>query len=245
MEQVTLHIKSNRQVIPSIYEMRLEGDVKAIKQPGQFVNITLEGLYLKRPISISDYDDKGITLLYKTVGKGTFQMAEMKEGENLQILNALGNGFNTNTTYQKVMLAGGGIGVAPLYKLSKELKSQGKDVTVILCFNTSKEVFYTEEFEKLGVTVLVATVDGSMGTKGFVTDAIKNNNLDFEYFYACGPMPMLKALSLQVEQPGEISLEARMGCGFGICMGCSIQTSKGYKRVCKEGPVFRKEEILW
>ena len=245
MEQATLLIKSNKQLIPGIFEMRLEGNVAAISHPGQFVNIALPGLYLRRPISISDYNASGITLLYKVVGKGTALMSGMQAGEKLEVLNALGNGFHTEIPHQHILLAGGGIGIAPLYKLAKELHFLHKKVDVALCFNTSSEIFYQDKFEESGATVHIVTADGSMGTKGFITHFIQQSTTSFDYFYACGPMPMLKALSLEASFPGEVSLEARMGCGFGICMGCSIPTTHGNKRVCKEGPVFKKEEIIW
>ena len=245
MEQTTLLIKSNTQIIPGIFEMHLEGNMEAISHPGQFANLSLPGLYLRRPISICDYSSTEMTLLYKVVGKGTSMMAKMQKGEKLEVLNALGNGFNTRISYQRILLAGGGIGIAPLYKLAKELVKSHKKVDVALCFNTSSEVFFQKKFEELGIDVHLVTVDGSSGTKGFITDFLQQADIPFEYFYACGPLPMLKALSQTTTFPGEVSLEARMGCGFGICMGCSIQTIQGNKRVCKEGPVFRKEEILW
>lgn len=245
MRHVSLTITANKQVIPSIYEMRLEGDVKGIERPGQFVNVAINGLFLRRPFSISDYDAEGLTLLYKTVGVGSRKMAAMGGGEKLDILNGLGNGFSSETEYSRMFLAGGGIGIAPLYKLAKELKVKDKIVSVALCFNTANEVFYAERFRDLGVEVYVATVDGSVGCKGYVTNLIDERGIEFDYFYACGPMPMIKSICQSVDKPGEVSLEARMGCGFGICMGCSIPIKSGYARICKEGPVFRKEDLVW
>ncbi len=245
MKQVTLHIATNTQLIQGIYEMKLEGDVGDTLRPGQFVNIALDNLYLRRPFSISDYDTTSMTLLYKVVGKGTRQMSSMHKGQKISILNGLGNGFNTNIHHSHVLLAGGGIGIAPLYKLAKELKTAGKKVSVALCFNTAKEIFYVERFKELSTNTYIATVDGSEGCKGFITNLIQQYKLTFDYYYACGPMPMLKSMCQNIEAPGEVSLEARMGCGFGICMGCSIPTTSGNKRVCKEGPVFGKEELIW
>lgn len=225
--------------------MKLSGDTSAITRAGQFVEISLEGLFLRRPISVCDFDKDTLTLIYKVVGKGTEQMAGLGVGVKLDTLTGLGNGFNAEHNCQKPLLVGGGVGVPPLYRLTRELIAKGKNVTIILGFNTADEIFYQQEFEQLGANVIIATADGSVGVKGFVTDAIKQCNIDFDYFYSCGPLPMLKALSQSTDIDGEISLEERMGCGFGICMGCSIQTASGAKRVCKEGPVFKKEEILW
>ena len=190
-------------------------------------------------------DEGKLTLIYKVVGKGTAQMAELAPGTKLSALTGLGNGFNDAVECSSALLVGGGVGVPPLYRLARNLIAQGKSVTVVLGFNTASELFYQSEFEALGAKVIVATADGSVGCKGFVTDAIAQNNIEAEYFYSCGPLPMLRALTNALDIPGEISLEERMGCGFGICMGCSIQTASGAKRVCKEGPVFKKEEMLW
>lgn len=227
--------------------MILEGDTQWIKRPGQFVNIELEGLYLRRPISICDWDDKTITIIYKVVGKGTEQMSQMQPGVELDVLTGLGNGFNPEPAVEnaKSLLVGGGVGVPPLYHLAKVLLAAGRKVSVVLGFNTAAEVFYAEEFRALGADVYVSTADGSMGVKGFVTDAIREAAIDFDYFYSCGPLPMLKALCGCTDKPGELSFEERMGCGFGACMGCSCKTLTGNKRICKEGPVMRREEIIW
>ena len=245
MKQVVFEIVSNRPLTQSVYEMTLKGDTSAITRPGQFVELSLEGLFLRRPISVCNYDEGLMTLIYKVVGKGTAQMAALPVGTKIDTLTGLGNGFNDAVECKSALLVGGGVGVPPLYRLARNLIGQGKSVTVVLGFNTSSEIFYREQFEALGAQVVVATADGSCGVKGFVTDAIAQNNIVADYFYSCGPLPMLRALTTALDIPGEISLEERMGCGFGICMGCSIQTASGPKRVCKEGPVFRKEEILW
>lgn len=245
MQQVIFEIVSNRALTPLIYEMRLKGDTSAINRPGQFVELSIEGLFLRRPISVCNFDEGELTLVYKVVGKGTAEMAAMQVGRKVDVLTGLGNGFNADAECQRALLVGGGVGVPPLYRLARELLAKGREVTVVLGFNTAAELFYEEEFKALGVNLVVATVDGSKGVKGFVTDAIRESGVTFDYFYSCGPLPMLKALSQSVATDGELSLEERMGCGFGICMGCSIQTASGAKRVCKEGPVFKKEEILW
>ena len=245
MKEAILEIVENRPLTGSVYQMTLKGDTSAISHPGQFVELSLEGFFLRRPISVCNYDEGTLTLIYKVVGKGTAQMANLTQGTKLSALTGLGNGFNDSVECSSALLIGGGVGVPPLYRLARNLIAQGKRVTVVLGFNTASEVFYQSEFEALGAKVIVATADGSAGCKGFVTDAIAQNNIEAEYFYSCGPLPMLRALTTALDIPGEISLEERMGCGFGICMGCSIQTASGPKRVCKEGPVFKKEEILW
>ena len=245
MKEAILEIVENRPLTGSVYQMTLKGDTSAISHPGQFVELSLEGFFLRRPISVCNYDEGTLTLIYKVVGKGTAQMANLTQGTKLSALTGLGNGFNDAVECSSALLVGGGVGVPPLYRLARNLIAQGKSVTVVLGFNTASEVFYQSEFEALGAKVIVATADGSVGCKGFVTDAIAQNNIEAEYFYSCGPLPMLRALTTALDIPGEISLEERMGCGFGICMGCSIQTASGPKRVCKEGPVFKKEEILW
>lgn len=238
-------ILSNEPLTASVWRMVLAGDTQWITRPGQFVNIELAGRYLRRPISISDYDDKTITIIYKVVGAGTEQMSGMKAGQMLDLLTGLGNGFDTTVACQKPLLVGGGVGVPPLYNLCKQLLAAGKQPTVILGFNRADELFYFKEFEALGVATYVTTVDGSVGVKGFVTDAIREKAIDYDYFYACGPLPMLKALSAATTTSGELSFEERMGCGFGACMGCSCKTQTGNKRICKEGPVLKKSEILW
>ena len=243
MKQGFFEIVSNIALTETVFQMVLQGDTSAITAPGQFVNIRLEGLYLRRPISVCDLDGDKLTIVYKTVGNGTAQMSRMTVGEKLDVLTGLGNGYNLRVSGQKPVLLGGGVGVPPMYLLAKELLKQGKKVSVILGFNTKTEVFYEQEFEKLGCNVTVTTVDGSYGTKGFVTTVLEN--MDYTYFYTCGPEPMLKAVYKASKTSGQMSFEKRMGCGFGACMGYSCKTLTGYKRICKEGPVMEKEEILW
>ena len=245
MQRVVLTVTKNEALTPLIYEMHLAGDVSGVTRAGQFVEIALDGLYLRRPISVCNYEEGELTLIYKVVGKGTDLMSQMAEGTQLDVLTGLGNGFNVEHECKKPLLVGGGVGVPPLYRLTRDLIARGKDVTVVLGFNTEAEIFYAEKFEEVGAKVIIATADGSVGVKGFVTNAIAESGVEADYFYSCGPLPMLKALCQSLEIDGEVSLEERMGCGFGICMGCSIQTTKGAKRVCKEGPVFKKEEVIW
>ena len=242
MKQGTFEIVENTPLTDSVYKMVLSGDVSAITAPGQFVNILLDGLYLRRPISVCDLSENTLTIIYKVVGQGTKQLSRMTSG-TLDLLTGLGNGFDLTLSGDKPVLIGGGVGVPPMYLLGKRLLAMGKNVQVILGFNTVSEIFYEEEFKKLGAQVYVTTVDGSYGTKGFVTDVLKD--LDYSYFYTCGPEPMLKAVYAATNTSGQMSFEKRMGCGFGACMGCSCKTITGYKRICKEGPVMRKEEILW
>ena len=242
MKQSYFDIVSNTALTDSVYKMVLQGDTSAITAPGQFVNIKLEGMFLRRPISVCDVEGDKLTIIYKVVGKGTEDMSRMSAGE-LDILTGLGNGYDLTVSGEKPVLLGGGVGVPPMYKLAKELIAQGKKVSVILGFNTKNEIFYEEEFKNLGAEVFVTTVDGSYGIRGFVTDALKD--MDYTYFYTCGPEPMLKAVYRASVTSGQMSFEERMGCGFGACMGCSCKTLTGYKRICKEGPVMRKEEILW
>ena len=242
MKQSIFTIVSNRALTDSVYKMVLQGDTSAITAPGQFVNIKLEGMFLRRPISVCDAEGDKLTIIYKVVGKGTEAMSRMTEGR-LDILTGLGNGYDLTVSGEKPVLLGGGVGVPPMYKLAKELIAQGKKVSVILGFNTKNEIFYEEEFKNLGADVFVTTVDGSYGIRGFVTDALKD--MDYTYFYTCGPEPMLKAVYRASATSGQMSFEERMGCGFGACMGCSCKTLTGYKRICKEGPVMKKEEILW
>lgn len=242
MKQGLFKIVENVPVTDSVMKMKLEGDTSAITAAGQFVNIKLDGLFLRRPISVCDVEDNILTILYKVVGKGTEQMQAMKDG-TLDVLTGLGNGYDLSIVGEHPLVIGGGVGVPPMYLLTKRLIEAGKEVTVILGFNTADEVFYEEEFKKLGAEVRVTTVDGSYGTKGFVTDAM--NELEYTHFCTCGPEPMLKAVSKASKTSGQMSFEERMGCGFGACMGCSCETLTGYKRICKEGPVMKKEEILW
>ena len=242
MKQVFLEITENIKLTDNVMKMTLKGDISDITAPGQFVNIKIDGLFLRRPISVCDAVGDTLTIIYKVVGKGTEEMAKMQEGK-LDVLTGLGNGYDTSLSGEEVLLLGGGVGVPPLYMLCKKLISEGKKVSVVLGFNTKSEVFYENEFKALGADTFVTTVDGSYGIKGFVTDAIKNIN--YTYFYTCGPEPMLKALYNATVTSGSFSFEERMGCGFGACMGCSCKTLTGYKRICKEGPVLEKEEILW
>ena len=237
-------IVQNEKIAKDVFKMVLEGNTSAIQNCGQFINIELNGLYLRRPISICDYDESTITIIYKVVGKGTEQMSNLNVGDKLDVLTGLGNGFDTNCKGEKPLIIGGGVGTPPMYRLCKDLISKGKSPIVVLGFASKEDVFYEEEFKEIKVPVYISTVDGSYGTKGFVTDIIKDLD-DYSYMYACGPMPMLKAVTNSIQVDGQLSLEERMGCGFGACMGCTIKTKNGYKRVCKEGPVFRKEELIW
>ncbi len=243
MRQSIFEIKSNTALTKTVYKMELKGDVSDITSSGQFVNIKLDGFYLRRPISVNDCENGILTIIYKVVGKGTEQMAKMQAGEKLDVLTGLGNGYDLSLSGDKPVLLGGGVGVPPLYMLCKKLIAEGKKVSVILGFNTKDEVFCEEDFKKLGADVYVTTADGSYGIKGFVTDALKD--IDYSYFYTCGPEPMLKAVFKSTNTSGQFSFEERMGCGFGACMGCSCKTVTGYKRICKDGPVLKKEEILW
>ena len=243
MKQSIFKILANEALTSNVYRMTLEGDTSAITAPGQFVNIRLEGKFLRRPISVCDWEDGKLTLVYKVVGHGTAQMAAMAPGESLDILTGLGNGYDLTLTGEHPVLVGGGVGVPPMFGLAKHLRAMGKEVQVILGFNTREEIFYEEAFKALGCTVYVTTVDGSYGVKGFVTDAMKD--LHYSHFCACGPEPMLKALYAASTTSGQMSFEERMGCGFGACMGCSCKTLTGSKRICKDGPVMKKEEILW
>ena len=243
MTQGIYEIILNEKLTDNVYKMIIKGDTSAITAPGQFVNIKLEGKYLRRPISICDYSEKDITLIYKVVGVGTEQMAEMEVGESLDVLVGLGNGYSIAESGEKALLIGGGVGVPPLYNLCKKLISEGKEASVILGFNTKSEIFLYDEFKALGAKVTVATADGSFGVKGFVTDAMKD--MDYTYFYTCGPEPMFRAIESVAKSSGQYSFEERMGCGFGACMGCSCKTKYGNKRICKDGPVLKREEIVW
>jgi len=243
MTQGIYKILSNTPLTALIYKMELEGDTSALVRSGQFVNIKIDGLFLRRPISVCDYSENKITLIYKVVGEGTEIMSKMSCGDTLDILVGLGNGFDHTVDTKKPVLIGGGVGVPPLYNLCKKLIEDGKTVSVILGFNTKDEIFYKKEFENLGAKTFVATADGSYGIKGFVTDALKD--IEYDYFFTCGPEPMFKAIEKTVKTSGQYSFEERMGCGFGACMGCSCKTKYGNKRICKDGPVLTREEIIW
>lgn len=235
-------VLSNTALTKDVYKMILAGDTQYITAPGQFINIKLDGKFLRRPISVCDFDEKSITIIYKVVGEGTAQMKDIQPGESLDILTGLGNGYDISKS-SKPLLIGGGVGVPPMYNLAKTLIADGQKPTVVLGFNTASEVFYEKEFVALGADTYVTTVDGSYGINGFVTDAMAD--LDYDYFYTCGPLPMFKAVYNATETSGQFSFEERMGCGFGACMGCSCKTKYGNKRICKDGPVLVKEEIIW
>ena len=243
MKQSIFEVLSNTQLTDCVYKMVLAGDTSAITAPGQFVNIQLEGHFLRRPISVCDYSCDTLTIVYKVVGKGTEAMSRMDAGRELDILTGLGNGFAIKEGSVKPVLVGGGVGVPPMYLLCKRLLEKGVKPQVVLGFGSEKDVILADEFRALGVDVHITTNDGSVGIKGFVTDAMKT--LDYDYFYACCPEPMLKALCMQTTTSGLLSFEERMGCGFGACMGCSCETKYGKKRICKDGPVLEKEEIIW
>ena len=256
MKQCMMTVVENMALTHDTYRMRLEGDVSAFDAPGQFLDIQLEGHFLRRPISLCDLDytdrygrEGVLTIIYKVLGKGTDEMTRLEEGTELDVLTGLGNGYDLGDAGDRPLLIGGGAGIPPLYLAAKKLKEKDTDVTVILGYNSSGDIFYDDEFELLGCNVLIATADGSAGIKGFVTDAFRKLEPGFTYFYTCGPEPMLKAVYSEVYEKvgvsGQMSFEERMGCGFGACMGCSIQTKNGSKRICKDGPVLRTEEIAW
>ena len=242
MKQQILNITENIPIASAVWRMRLESTELEQQLPGGFINIRLDGLFLRRPISVYDSEPGCLTILYKVVGHGTAQMAGLRPGDTLDVLTGLGNGYDLSKAGERPLLLGGGVGVPPLYLLAKQLRSAGKSVHAVLGFNTAEEVFGQEAFQALGCTVTVTTVDGSCGVKGFVTDAMP---ADYSYFYTCGPEPMLRAVYRTAKTSGQFSFEERMGCGFGACMGCSCRTITGYKRICREGPVLEKEEILW
>lgn len=240
-KQNNYKILSNEKIAKDVYKMILEGDTQYITAPGQFINIKLDGKFLRRPISVCDCDENTITIIYKVVGSGTEYMSALTSGEMLDVLTGLGNGYDISKSTNPLLI-GGGVGVPPMYMLAKKLIEAGQHPTVILGFNTKEEIFFEEEFKALDCDVRVTTVDGSYGIKGFVTDAFPD---DYDYFYTCGPMPMFKAIENTVKTSGQYSFEERMGCGFGACMGCSCKTKYGNKRVCKDGPVLEREEIIW
>ena len=243
MNQVIYTVTENACIAERIYKMILSGDISEIKAPGQFVNLKLDGFFLRRPISICDAENNNLTLIYKIVGKGTDRMSKLKAGKKLDVLTGLGNGDDITLSGNNPLLVGGGVGIPPLYMLCKRLIEKKAKPTVILGFGTAGEVFYENEFKELGVPVYVTTADGSYGQKGFVTDVMKN--LHYTYFYACGPEPMFRAIDKIAQTGGQYSFEERMGCGFGACMGCSCKTLAGSKRICREGPVMKREEIIW
>ncbi len=244
MKQTLYTVCSNEPLARQVFRMRLSGDTSAITAPGQFVDLALPGFFLRRPISICDYDADGLTIIYKVVGKGTAALSRLAPGAELDALSGLGNGFDTQKSGESPLLIGGGVGVPPLYALAKRLLAEGKCPTAILGFNKADEVFYAGEFENLGVRTIVCTADGSVGVRGFVTDAIATLS-GYSFYYACGPEPMLRAVHALCPCGGQLSFEERMGCGFGACMGCSCKTKYGNKRICKDGPVLDKEEIVW
>ena len=242
MKQVLYTVTGNQELAPGVWEMSLAGDTSPITTPGQFINIKLDGFFLRRPISVCDWDSRGLTIIYKVVGKGTAVMSAMQPGQELDVLSGLGNGFDVAKCGQRTVVIGGGAGVPPMYGLAKRLLAAGKAPSAVLGFNTESEIFYEDQFRKLGIETVVTTVDGSYGQKGFVTDALPES---YDYFCACGPLPMLKAVYNASSTSGLLSFEERMGCGFGACMGCSCKTKYGSKRICKDGPVLEKGEIIW
>ena len=242
MKQSVFTVLENRSLAASVFRMRLRGCTEEIRQPGQFVNLSLPGFFLRRPISVCDVEDDVLTLIYKTVGHGTEYLSALSPGSTLDVLTGLGNGYDLSRAGARPLLLGGGVGVPPLFLLARRLLARGAEVHAVLGFNSAADVFYEAEFRALGCTVTVTTADGSRGIHGFVTDALPQ---DRTFFYACGPEPMLKAVCSRTEIPGQLSLERRMGCGFGACMGCSCRTVSGFKRICREGPVLDKEEIQW
>ena len=242
MNDTIFTLLTQRALTKSVYELKLQGDTSGITRPGQFVNLRIDGLYLRRPLSVCDLQDGVLTLIYKLVGKGTEALSRMRPGDRISLLTGLGNGYDLSLAGERPLLIGGGVGVPPLYLLAKRLREEGRPVSAVLGFNTAAEIFYEAEFKALGCEVTVATADGSYGVKGFVTNALP---AEYSHVYCCGPEPMLRAVYRRIETGGSFSFEKRMGCGFGACMGCSCKTITGYKRICREGPVLQKEEILW
>lgn len=243
MKQGIFEITENTKIAKDVFKMRLAGDTSGIIGAGQFVNIKIDGFFLRRPISVCDFNENELLVIYKVVGKGTDRMSGLEAGQKLDLLTGLGNGYDLTVKTEKPVLIGGGVGVPPLYKLAKELKKQGKKVSVILGFNSKEEIFFEKEFKEIADRVLVCTADGTYGVKGFVTDALCD--VDYDYFFTCGPEPMFRALEKTVKTSGQFSFEQRMGCGFGACMGCTCKTLTGNKRICREGPVLFREEIIW
>ncbi len=242
MKRQILKVNNSRELQPGIFIMTLDGDCSEISAPGQFINIRLDGFYLRRPISIYSYDTGFVTIIFKVVGQGTKALAEAERGDTFDVLMPLGNGFDLSKGASKPLLVGGGIGVPPLYGLAEAMVTAGTVPQVVMGFNSEKEIILTDEFRALGIEPVITTADGSAGIRGFVTDAMKD--LEFDYVYTCGPEPMLKAV-YDLAPDGQFSFEARMACGFGACMGCTCETKYGYKRICKDGPILYKEEIKW
>ena len=243
MKQGIFEITENTKIAKDVFKMRLAGDTSGITGAGQFVNIKIDGFFLRRPISVCDFNENELLIIYKVVGKGTDRMSGLEAGQKLDLLTGLGNGYDLTVKTDKPVLIGGGVGVPPLYKLAKELKKQGKKVSVILGFYSKEEIYFVKEFKEIADRVLVCTADGTYGVKGFVTDALCD--VDYDYFFTCGPEPMFRALEKTVKTSGQFSFEQRMGCGFGACMGCTCKTLTGNKRICREGPVLFREEIIW
>ncbi|MBE6758880.1 MAG: dihydroorotate dehydrogenase electron transfer subunit [Ruminococcaceae bacterium] len=243
MKQILLTVDKNERIARDIWRMELVDGDAGIERPGQFVNIALPDFYLRRPISVCDYTPERLTLIYKAVGQGTEYMTSLPVGTELDLLSCLGNGFDVSVPWKKPLLVGGGVGAPPLYKLAKELIAAGKQPHVLLGFASAEDVFLADEFAALGVPVTVTTADGTAGIKGFVTTAMPD--IDFDGIFACGPIPMLRALCEATDKPAQLSFEERMACGFGACMGCSRMTKNGAKRICKDGPVMDREEIIW
>ncbi len=243
MTESVFTVISNEKIAKNTYKMLLSGNTED-GRPGQFVNIKIDGFFLRRPISVCDIEENTLTLIYKTVGAGTDKLSKTEKGEKLDILAFLGNGYDLSKSGEAPLLIGGGVGVPPLFLLAKKLVKEGKKPTAILGFNSADEIFLKDEFEAIGVKTFIATADGSVGTRGFVTDVMKNTDI-YTYFYTCGPEPMLRAVYGESKTDGEFSFEERMGCGFGACVGCTCKTKYGNKRICRDGPVLSKEEIIW
>jgi len=243
MTESVFTVISNEKIAKNTYKMLLSGNTED-GRPGQFVNIKIDGFFLRRPISVCDIEENTLTLIYKTVGAGTDKLSKTEKGEKLDILAFLGNGYDLSKSGEAPLLIGGGVGVPPLFLLAKKLVKEGKKPTAILGFNSADEIFLKDEFETIGVKTFIATADGSVGTRGFVTDVMKNTDI-YTYFYTCGPEPMLRAVYNESKTDGEFSFEERMGCGFGACVGCTCKTKYGNKRICRDGPVLSKEEIIW
>lgn len=243
MTESIFTVISNEKIAKNTYKIILSGNTDG-GRPGQFVNIKIDGFFLRRPISVCDIEENTLTLIYKTVGAGTDKLSKTEKGEKLDILAFLGNGYDLSKSGEAPLLIGGGVGVPPLFLLAKKLVKEGKKPTAILGFNSADEIFLKDEFEALDVKTFIATADGSVGTRGFVTDVMKNTDI-YTYFYTCGPEPMLRAVYNESKTDGEFSFEERMGCGFGACVGCTCKTKYGNKRICRDGPVLSKEEIIW